>query len=79
MKKSKANGPCGICKENMDYNPERVPTIAIKEGIPDPTGSMEPLCIECISKINQHRHKIDPEGTEYPQVDIRGAYESTEV
>ena len=74
-----ANGPCGICKEIMDYNPERVPTVAIKEGIPDPKGTMEPLCIECIGKINQHRHQIDPEGATYPQIDITGAYESMEI
>jgi hypothetical protein len=39
----------------MGYNPMSVPSIRIKDGVPDPGGTREALCKSCITKANTYR------------------------
>ena len=50
-------GYCWACGFMMGYNPMSVPSIRIKDGVPDPDGIREALCKSCITKANVQRKK----------------------
>jgi hypothetical protein len=63
-----ATGPCICCLRVFSYNPTRVPsTSAI-------TGEREPICSDCIERINKKRLALGAE----PIVPLPGAYEPCE-
>ena len=65
-------GYCWGCGTFMGYNPNSVPSIRIKDGIPDPDGTREAICKSCITKANVYRKKQGQ-----PEIQIRSdAYEA---
>ncbi len=48
-------GPCCNCGRVFTYNPNKVPSIRVKNGKPDPEGSREPVCEPCMTTGNERR------------------------
>lgn len=42
-----AMSKCAACPTVFAFNPEKVPSIRLKDGKPDPQGEREPLCRNC--------------------------------
>jgi hypothetical protein len=61
-------GPCYACKRMMTYSAERVPSLMVN-------GQREPVCLDCIERINPERVRNGLE----PIVPLPGAYEPDEV
>lgn len=70
-----AMGECFFCKRIFTFNPERVPSVRVKDGKPDPAGAREPLCSNCVERANEVRkaHGLEPIRI------LPGAYEAEEV
>lgn len=45
---------CG-CHRVFSYNPVRVPSVRMKDGKPDPDGDREPICQDCVERVNPRR------------------------
>lgn len=50
-----ATSACIGCGRLFSYNPLRVPSIKVKDGRPDPSGTREPICANCVARINPMR------------------------
>jgi len=50
-------GVCFGCERIFSFHPHKVPSIRIKDGKPDPAGDRQPICKECIDRINPIRKK----------------------
>jgi hypothetical protein len=44
-------GQCVNCTAVFAFNPERVPSVRVKDGKPDPNGIREPLCRPCAERL----------------------------
>lgn len=67
---------CWCCRQPFGSNPSLVPSIRVKDGVPDPEGVREPLCRSCVEQLNKARvakglepFKIHPEAYEPEEVD----------
>lgn len=49
-----AMAKCCACPTVFAFNPERVPSIRLKDGKPDPAGEREPLCRPCAERLIQN-------------------------
>lgn len=66
---------CWGCGGMFSSNPSLVPSVRVKDGQLDPNGTREPLCRECVEKINAHRVSVGLE----PFAIHPEAYEPEEV
>jgi hypothetical protein len=48
-------GQCFGCKKTFGFNPMKVPSVRIRNGVPDPNGEREPICMDCVELANPHR------------------------
>jgi hypothetical protein len=61
--------PCYVCKRPFMSNPDYVPSVRVNaQGQPDPQGTREPVCRDCVEEANAKRvelgmepHPIHPE------------------
>lgn len=58
-------GPCIVCGQVFAYNPHRVPSTSLL------TGKREPVCENCMVRINAKRHTMGLA----PHEILEGAYE----
>lgn len=42
---------CAACPAIFSFNPDTVPSIRLKDGKPDPTGTRQPLCRSCAEQL----------------------------
>lgn len=56
---------CVNCGAFMSCNPAKVPSIRVKNGKPDASGSREPLCRGCAENL---RAKLVAEGKNPPEI-----------
>ena len=67
-----ASGQCYGCKRTFSFNRERVPSIHVNaQGKPDPKGTREPICRECVERASPRRIANGLP----PIVILEGAYE----
>ena len=51
-----ATSPCFGCGRLFIYNPDLVPSIRVnRQGQFDPNGSKEPICQNCVDRVNPQR------------------------
>lgn len=68
-------GSCYSCRRPFTFNPERVPSVRVNaEGVEDPAGVRQPICLECIDAANPIRVANGLN----PLVPHPDAYEATE-
>ena len=48
-------GVCVGCRTMITFNPNKVPSVRVKDGHLHPDGKREPLCRACAETINQNR------------------------
>jgi hypothetical protein len=65
-------GHCIACRAFLTYNPMKVPSIRVKDGKPDATGSREPLCRSCAETLYA---RLKAEGKTPPPIS-EDAYEA---
>lgn len=71
-----AHSRCIRCGQLFSYNPELVPSIRLNaKRQPDPNGTREPICKECVERVNPLRIKNGLD----PIVILDGAYDAQEV
>jgi hypothetical protein len=46
-------GFCCLCHRQITFNPHAVPSIRMKNGKADETGTREPLCFGCATRLNE--------------------------
>ncbi len=73
-----AMGECVNCGQLFSFNPYLVPSVRVsrKDGrwVPDPNGSREPMCGDCVTIANRKRREAG-----VPQIKVLpGAYEPQE-
>jgi hypothetical protein len=72
-------GNCVQCGAIFNFNPDRVPSIRVSrqdgKWVPDPNGTREPVCENCMRWVNEMLVKAGREPFPVPH----GAYESEEV
>ena len=69
-------GPCISCRRIFSYNPNHVPSVRMKNGREDPSGTREPICRHCVERANPIRIKnglppITPHPEAYEPLDER--------
>jgi predicted CXXCH cytochrome family protein len=64
-----AMGDCVVCHRTFTFNPHKVPSTRIV------TGTREPVCMSCMTKINNRRRQMGKE----PFKIMPGAYEPGEI
>jgi hypothetical protein len=66
-----AMGPCCNCHTIFSFNPERVPSVRIKNGVPAADGIRQAVCRPCVTTWNAKRRAAGAE----PIPILPGAYE----
>lgn len=45
----------------MAFNPNLVPSLRLTDGLPDPKGQREPICLTCVTVANKKRAELGHE------------------
>lgn len=64
-------GSCVACRRFIAFNPNKVPSIRVKDGKPDAAGTREPLCAACAEILYT---RLKAEGQNPPPI-AKDAYE----
>lgn len=51
--------PCFFCGKIFGSNPHKVPSVKVRNGVPDANGIREPVCKACVERLNK---KLAAEG-----------------
>jgi hypothetical protein len=66
---------CWGCGRTFTFNPERVPSIPVRNGQPAEGGTREPICEDCMTRANERRMRLGLD----PHPILPGAYDPMEA